>query len=176
MGRSLVTLWFLFLISESVYALDMGSPLSVIADKGGVAVSTYFDSSAKSAYDKKVAEAKSAPFMLGIFPVRTKAMSVGAVGPEEMPNLPASYQIVTPMFIIGDDPVSLRWLVDNRELLISKKAVGLVVNVETSARMDEIRRTAGEGILLSVSPGDDIAESLGIKHYPFYVDRNGVMR
>lgn len=170
---SICTLW-----SCGAMALEVGDPLIVIADRGGVEVSTYFQSQKKENANKRTAAAKTnrQSFMSGVFPIRTTAMSVGPVGPDEGKKIPPAYLLTTPMFIVGDDPVSLRWLADNHSFLMEKSAVGLIVNIETPARMVQIQNTVGKGLKLSVAPGDDIAESLGIKHYPFYVDAQGVMR
>ena len=80
------------------------------------------------------------------------------------------------MFLIGYDPVSMSWLKENRQFLASKSAVGFVVNVQTIPQMNELQSIAGEGITLQPMPGDRFAEHMNIKHYPFYLDRDGVMR
>ncbi|POP51567.1 integrating conjugative element protein [Zhongshania marina] len=178
MGRNLALIGALLSITNtSVFALELGDELTVLTDRGGTAVSTYYYSKeqANSDTEQHLSIPRSG-YMKGIFPIRTTLMSPGEVGADEMPNLPPAYQINTPMFIIGDDPVSLQWLQDNSEFLESKRAVGVVVNIETPERMNEIRKMVSTKVPISVAPGDDIARTLGIKHYPFYVDRDGVMR
>ena len=77
---SICTLW-----SCGAMALEVGDPLTVIADRGGVEVSTYFQSQKKENANKRTAAAKTnrQSFMSGVFPIRTTAMSVGPVGPDE---------------------------------------------------------------------------------------------
>jgi integrating conjugative element protein (TIGR03765 family) len=178
MGRNLALMGMLLSIANtSAFGLELGDELTVLADRGGIAVSTYYYSKEQSVADtEQHLSIPTTGYMKGIFPIRTTLMSPGEVGEEEMPNLPPSYQINTPMFIIGDDPVSLQWLQDNSEFLESKSAVGIVVSIETPERMNEIRKMVSMKVPISVAPGDDIARTLGIKHYPFYVDRDGVMR
>jgi integrating conjugative element protein (TIGR03765 family) len=81
-----------------------------------------------------------------------------------------------PLFIVGYDPVSIQWLTDNRDFLASNNAVGLVVSVETIAQMNELKRIVGDGVTLQPTPGDRLAQHMGIRHYPFYMDSEGVMR
>ncbi|EIF42852.1 hypothetical protein DOK_11746 [gamma proteobacterium BDW918] len=175
MGKYLVV--GLLAVAPYALALEVGPELTVLSDKGGVSTSSYYRSQPTSASDTKSKRPASAGnYMSSIFPIRTKAMAPGKVGPDEMPKVPPSYVMTNPIFIIGDDPLSLDWLKRNKAFLAGESAVGLVVNVETPARMNEIRRIAGPGVKITISPGDELSESLGIKHYPFYLGRNGVMR
>jgi integrating conjugative element protein (TIGR03765 family) len=151
---------------------------TVIEDRGGVPIQKYIpniqtpDDWAKERYqdrgNKKLTES--------MYPVRTPSMTVGRVGLVEGEKIPKIAMQIKSMFIIGDDPVSIRWLVNNREFLRNNKAIGLVVNVENKERMAALKHVAGKGVLLQPIPGKGMAETMGIRHYPFFVNEDGIMR
>lgn len=150
----------------------------VIEDRGGLSARAYMPVTMQSkAWGKKLHEERGTRRLIdSAFPVRTPSMTVGRVGLGEGNQIPAAASVMQSMFIIGDDPVSRRWLQDNREFLASKKAIGLVVNVETKESMNQLARIAGKGIRMQPTPGEDLAKHMGIKHYPFYIDKDGIMR
>jgi integrating conjugative element protein (TIGR03765 family) len=69
------------------------------------------------------------------------------------------------MFLIGDDEYSHHWLRQQRRRLKEERAIGLVVNVDTAAALAELRRLAPDLSLIPTS-GDDLAQRLGLHHYP----------
>lgn len=171
-------------LTSLAHGAESGSPnplpwykTVVIEDRGGQPIDGYLPKNEKSEarmieqFHKRL----STKLVNAHFPVRTTAMTVGAVTAAEATDV--KYQVATrPMFIIGYDPVSIKWLKANKALLAEKKAIGLVVNVETRKQMDELQSIAGQGVLMQPTPGDRLAEHLKIKHYPFYMDNQGVMR
>jgi integrating conjugative element protein (TIGR03765 family) len=52
-------------------------------------------------------------------------------------------------------------------------AAGLVVNVDSSAELDELRRLA-PGLTLSPVSADDLAQRLGVRHYPVLITATGI--
>ena len=60
--------------------------------------------------------------------------------------------------------------------MAEKKAIGLVVNVDTKEQMEKLQAIAGDTVFMQPTPGDRLAEHLKITHYPFYMDSEGVMR
>ncbi len=109
------------------------------------------------------------------FPVVTKELSVGRVGKGEAANV--RYEVaVRPLFIIGYDATSVEWLQSNAERLKEKNAVGYVANVETEEQLDHLNTILDNKVLLLAMNASDIANKLNIKHYPFYMDRNGILR
>ncbi len=70
-----------------------------------------------------------------------------------------------PLFLIGDDAVSRRWLSQQLQRLRRSGAVGLVVEVESAERFDVLRRLAS-GLELNPAVGDALAEHFGFSHYP----------
>ena len=76
----------------------------------------------------------SEPSQQGVFPVICTRLHPGSV---------MKRQLLTgwgPVFIIGDDPFSLRWMSEHLEILKSLNALGLVVNVESVERMEVLQQ------------------------------------
>jgi integrating conjugative element protein (TIGR03765 family) len=98
-----------------------------------------------------------------MLPVRSTLLTPGAVERRdiEAPGL-------RPLFLVGDDERSRTWLRQRLDRLSELNAVGLVVNVGSSAALDELRRLA-PGLTLSPGSGDDMAQRLGLKHYPVLI-------
>ncbi len=71
-------------------------------------------------------------------------------------------------FLLGNDPLSRRWLDERKESLRQLRAVGLVVNIEDEAAFGELQTLAGDIELLPVS-GSDLAKRLGLQHYPVFI-------
>lgn len=149
---------------------------TVVEDRGGQPIDKYLPKNdSKERSKKNYKHRQSTKLVHAHFPVITKSMSVGRVTDDEASEI--KYQVATrPMFIIGYDPVSMKWLKDNRELLSEKGAIGLVVNVETNEQMEELQKLAGDKVMMQPTPGDNLAEHLKLKHYPFYMDSMGVLR
>jgi integrating conjugative element protein (TIGR03765 family) len=148
----------------------------VIEDRGGQPIDKYLPKHNVKEQEQKNFKKRQSRTLAGAhFPVRTAGMSVGRISDNEASNI--QYQLATsPMFIIGYDPVSIRWLKANRELLSQKRAIGLVVNIESNEEMMELQNIAGDGIAMQPTPGDRMAEQLNVRHYPFYLDNQGVLR
>lgn len=73
-----------------------------------------------------------------------------------------------PLFVVGDDELSKSWLLQRREHLQQMNAVGVVVNVASSDRFEEVRRWAKD-LEMVPAPGDDLASRLSIRHYPLLI-------
>lgn len=110
-----------------------------------------------------------------LYPVVSESLRVGPIGNDEAADL-QSYLLTMPMFIIGYDRVSVNWMLDNLDILEENKAVGLVVNVETPDQMREIVRLTQGRVALQPTPGDDLAQALNLRHYPAYIDHQGIVR
>lgn len=93
--------------------------------------------------------------------------------PGQQPHLVLNLPGMTPLFLIGDDPLSTEWLRQHREALKSLHATGLVVNVTTLARLIALRAIAPELTLLPVS-ADDMAKHLPITAYPVLITDKGL--
>lgn len=149
----------------------------VIEDRGGQPIDSYLPGNKKSKerMKKRFHDRLSTKLVNAHFPVVTTSMSVGKVEADEAQDI--KYQVaMRPMFIIGYDPVSISWLKSNQALLSEKKAIGMVVNVKTKEQMDALQKIVGPDVMMQPTPGDRLSEHLKIKHYPFYMDNQGVMR
>lgn len=151
-------------------ATTSNAEMVVIADKGGIPISKVISSSSFSDGTEKT-EIKS---LHSQYPITTKSMTVGRVTESEA-NINYSLS-PKPMFIIGYDVVSINWLKENRDFLADKSAVGFVINVDNDEQMRELDKIAGADIVMQPMSGEGMARNLNIRHYPFYMDSNGVLR
>lgn len=103
-----------------------------------------------------------------MLPVRSTGLSPGDE-PRRVIRAPG----LTPLFLVGDDDRSRAWLRQRRVTLEELRAVGLVVNVATPRSLAELRRLAPRLTLSPVS-GDDLAQRLGIRHYPVLITATGI--
>ncbi|EKE2802715.1 integrating conjugative element protein [Salmonella enterica subsp. enterica serovar Hato] len=93
--------------------------------------------------------------------------------PGQQPRLALNLPGMTPLFLIGDDPLSTEWLRQHRDTLKTLHATGLVVNVTTLARLNALRTIAPALTLLPVS-ADDMAKHLPITAYPVLITDKGL--
>ncbi|MCP4063883.1 integrating conjugative element protein [Marinobacter adhaerens] len=151
--------------------------LEVIGDFGGQSAKPFLPSGSdfKEQLQKLKDERRGKRFLVSNLPVSSPSLTVGRVGPQEAAGI--RYDMLSrPMFIIGYDTVSINWLKQNRRFLKEKRAIGLVVNVATVEEMNHLQSVAGEGVLLQATNGEQMAKAIKLRHYPFFVDKNGVMR
>lgn len=95
-----------------------------------------------------------------MLPVRSQRLTPGEASTRALqaPGL-------SPLFLIGDDEYSRHWLRQLRRQLKDQQAIGLVINIDTAAALAELRRLAPDLTLIPTS-GDDLAQRLGLHHYP----------
>lgn len=152
--------------------------LIVVEDRGGASTQPYYDelglpplrvASAPSAAGtaRAPAQTQAQPEAVGL-PARSALLSPGVVEarPLQAPGL-------TPFFLVGDDPRSRAWLQQRAGTLRQMRAAGLVVNVESSRALEELRALA-PGLSLSPASGDDLARRLGLRHYPALLTATGI--
>lgn len=102
-------------------------------------------------------------------PVTSQHLSPGTVEARRL-NLA---ELMTPFFMVGDDPLSRRWLKQRGDALREMNAVGLVVNVQNMGALEQLRQI-GHGLELRPVSGDDIARRIGLEHYPVLFSRRGL--
>ena len=120
------------------------------------------------------AAALSATALAGLLPQQAQA------GPgQTFPNFPAKAKRVIYLFQSGApsqmdlfDPKPLMEKQRGKDLQ-TLRAVGLVVNVATPDALAALRRLA-PGVMLSPASGDDLAQRLGLKHYPVLITATGI--
>lgn len=103
-----------------------------------------------------------------MLPVRSERLSPGKVE-NRVSNNPG----LTPIFLVGDDDLSRRWLTSRKGVLQQLKAVGLVVNVHQLNALTKLREI-GDGLDMVAASADELAERLGIQHYPLLITANGI--
>lgn len=141
--------------------------LTVIADLGGVSTAPYFVSLAVpegNPLPSPAAPSPSGPVTPeSMLPVRSQVLTPGAVNARNV-ELPG----MAPLFLIGDDDLSHRWLAARLSALQQLGATGLVVNVDSVAAWRALQARA-PGLTLSPVSGDDLARRLGLTHYPVLI-------
>ena len=78
-----------------------------------------------------------------------------------------------PFFLIGSDEYSRQWLQDHRARLKEIGAVGMLVHAETLEDLRIIAELA-DGLSILPASGSDIAQALGISHYPVLITASGI--
>jgi len=156
--------------------LQASEPLIVVQDLGGVSALPYYEALNLQPRDVDalppnlmVPQAPVNPASeADMLPVRSTRLTPGKVNRRaiEAPGL-------QPFFVISDDEHSQTWLRRHAERLRELGAVGLVVNVETADILNDLR-TLASGLLLSPVSGDDLAERLGLNHYPALITATGI--
>jgi len=161
--------------------------LTVVEDYGGRSTSPYFDAigivpnaSALSSALSSALELSPVPAALHqpphvsqqdesfVLPIRSKRLTPGPVEPRVI-NAPG----LLPFFLIGDDELSRNWLKERTNMLREMGAFGLVVNVDSMDRLNQLRQLAPE-ITLSPTPGDDLAARLQLSHYPVLITSSSI--
>lgn len=149
--------------------------LIVVEDRGGASALPYYEalnlqpragvSAPRIEIPRPPAEAFNEASML---PVRSLRLSPGDVTRRviEAPGLP-------PFFLVGGDERSRAWLQQRALRLRELGAVGLVVNIASAESLAALRALV-PGLPLSPVAGDDLAERLGLRHYPVLITATGI--
>ncbi|MDH0096561.1 integrating conjugative element protein [Pseudomonas sp. GD04158] len=155
--------------------LAQADALIIIEDRGGVSALPYYEalhllpraevSAPRIEMPRPPAGVVNEASML---PVRSVRLSPGKVARRtiEAPGLPA-------FFLVGDDQRSRAWLRQRAPRLRELGAVGLVVNISSAESLDALRALV-PGLRLSPVAGDDLAERLGLRHYPVLITATGL--
>lgn len=104
--------------------------------------------------------------LVQMLPVRTPGMSPGQVARKAI-----TQSVGQPLFIVGDDARSHRWLRAKRDYLARIHAVGVVVNVNDARGW---QRMTQYGLTVYPVRGDDFAKAFDITHYPVLVEDHTV--
>lgn len=165
----------LFVCAAPALAVAQSSQLIVVEDRGGVSALPYYEAlnlqpRADQAPPRlEVPRAPAGPASeADMLPVRSARLSPGDV-PRRVIQAPG----LTPFFLIGDDARSRAWLRQRAPALRELGALGLVVNVESADALAALRGLA-TGLTLAPVSGDDLAERLGLRHYPALVTATGI--
>ena len=166
----------LVLLAGLPLASHAGEPLIVVEDGGGTSALPYYEalnlqprvnSPARPQIPTPQVPATPAD-EAAMLPVRSAKLTPGTVARRviEAPDL-------RPFVVVGDDKASQDWLRRNAASLHERGAVGLVVNVETVQALARLRALA-PGVQIAPVAGDDLAERLGLRHYPALITATSI--
>lgn len=165
------------LLSAAAAAVQAASePLIVVEDRGGVSALPYYQALSPQDSDLTAPPVPAPAPRVGsaadaeaeMLPVRSARLSPGDE-PRRVIRAPG----LTPLFLVGDDDRSRTWLKQRRTALQELRAVGLVVTVASPEALASLRRLA-PGLTLAPASGDDLAQRLGIRHYPVLITATGI--
>ncbi|QVX40755.1 integrating conjugative element protein (plasmid) [Ralstonia solanacearum] len=163
------------LVIAAVHAQTTTVPLTVVEDRGGISALPYYQALNPQSTDPAATPPTSTPRL------RTPADAEAAMLPIRSARLSPGIELhraiqapgLTPVFLVGDDDRSRAWLRQQQTTLRNRHAVGLVVNVASPNALASLRRLA-PGLQLSPASGDELAERLGIRHYPVLITATGI--
>jgi len=152
------------------------APLIVVEDRGGVSALPYYQAlNPQDAGPTPPAAGVPAPRVndptdteAAMLPVRSARLTPG----DERRRVIRAPGL-KPLFLVGDDDRSRAWLRQRQAVLTDLHAVGMVVNVSTPEALAALRRLA-PGLMLSPVSGDDLAQRLGLQHYPVLITATGI--
>lgn len=169
-------LGLLVLLATVPLASHAGEPLVVVEDRGGTSALPYYEALNLQPRSDGVAwppiptpQVPATPAdEAAMLPVRSAKLTPGSVARRviEAPGL-------RPFVVVGDDEASQAWLQRHAATLRERSAVGLVVNVETAQALARLRALV-PGVPLAPTAGDDLAERLGLRHYPVLITATGI--
>ena len=103
-----------------------------------------------------------------MLPVKSLRLSPGQVTARAL-DAPG----LQPLFLIGDDELSREWLRSRIDVLRELRAVGLVVNADKHEALQQLRELASD-LELAPASADQLAEMLGLDHYPVLITATGL--
>lgn len=136
--------------------------LKVIEDRGGQDASRYYEALGGKAASRAQGHPLRQVSEANMLPVRAQRVTPGRVQRREI-NAPG----LRPFFMVGDDDLSRQWLVERGEALSAMGAV------ETAGRLAQLRALAPD-LRMVPAAGDDVAERLGLDHYPVLITAQSV--
>ena len=101
-------------------------------------------------------------------PIQSPGLTPGPVQPRSHDR-----PFARPFFLIGSDARPRQWLQDHRDQLKAIGAVGMLVQADT---LDDLRTIAelADGLSILPASASDIANALGISHYPVLISTHAI--
>ena len=103
-----------------------------------------------------------------LLPIRSPGLTLGTV---QARSLDITFS--RPLFLIGSDRRSHRWLQQHRSRLLEIGAVGMLVQAETINDLKAIADLAN-GLIILPASATDIAKAVGVAHYPVLLSSSGI--
>ncbi|MGL5469525.1 MAG: PFL_4695 family integrating conjugative element protein [Shewanella sp.] len=105
-----------------------------------------------------------------MLPVETPQLSPGKINFTSTPPT-TSATLPQPLFIVGDDPLSHKWLTHHEQRLKSLNAIGIIVNVKTEQGLNRFKQYD-----LTIYPvqGHDFAKLFLLNHYPALINNGKI--
>ena len=103
-----------------------------------------------------------------LLPIQSPGLMPGRVEPRAVQR-----PFARPFFLIGADSFSREWLATHRDRLAEIGAVGMLVEAQTVEDLRAIAAIA-EGLPILPASANDIAEALGLSHYPVLITKDGL--
>ena len=103
-----------------------------------------------------------------LLPIRSPGLTPGRVARRD-----SKRHFARPFFLIGSDGLSREWFATHRDRLAEIGAVGMLVEAETLDDLHAIAAIA-DGLPILPASASDIAEALGLSHYPVLITKDGI--
>ncbi|WP_003216585.1 integrating conjugative element protein [Pseudomonas fluorescens] len=148
--------------------------LIVVEDMGGTSALPYYrtlnlPSDDQSAKPMTLPAVRIDPYNeADMLPVKSEHLSPGKVE-----NRVSNFPGLVPLFLVGDDDLSRRWLAFRADSLREISAVGLVVSVQHINALTALRELGG-GLEMVPASADDLALRMGVEHYPVLITATGI--
>lgn len=104
---------------------------------------------------------------LTMLPVSTPELKAGKVATQPLPD---EVMLTQPLFIVGDDAFSHRWLEAKSDYLRRINAKGIVVNSSKQGW----QRLSRYALPLYPVQGGDFATAFGLTHYPVLIEHRTI--
>lgn len=169
-------LTYLLMTTVVLFSTPTNATLTVVGDLGGESTSSYFDAvnANSSEFTPPETLTPSAPptaiSIASALPVRTPELTPGLVSSRVL-NLSG----MPPIFIVGDDDMSRKWLSMRAVDLKRLGATGFVVNVSDKSGLVSLNSLV-PNIEMAPASGSDLARRLQLTHYPLLITEKGMMQ
>ena len=146
--------------------------LTVIYDSGNTQpMSRYLPQRFEQGHTKKprqsvfIKKQKTSAYAL---PITTPSLSPGVVTASPK----ALRYLQPPLFLVGSDARSKKWLIEKREQLMQLGAVGLLIQAKDKKDVEAMLILA-QGLRLVPASAEGFAAELGLTHYPILLSNQG---
>jgi len=103
-----------------------------------------------------------------VLPITTPSLSPGVVTASPK----ALRYLQQPLFLVGSDSRSKKWLIERRKQLMELGAVGLLIQAKDKKDIEAMLILA-QGLRLAPASAEGFAAGLGLTHYPILLSNQG---